>query len=91
MRNQHIIATPPGVTIREQLAIQSLEANEFASLMDLSEKSLDELMIGESHLTADIAFKLENVLGIPSQFWLNLETIYRNKLLITESETVSVN
>lgn len=38
------------------------------------------LLCGESQLTVAIAESLENALGVPSQFWLNLEAIYREKL-----------
>lgn len=38
------------------------------------------LMKGKLELTQDIADQLEDALGIPSSFWLNLEGMYRDKL-----------
>ena len=48
--------------------------------MELSENSINELISGQMLLSVDIATKLEKVLGMPAQFWLNLETIYREKI-----------
>ncbi|HPW94520.1 MAG TPA: hypothetical protein PLT31_04940 [Fibrobacteraceae bacterium] len=33
-----------------------------------------------------IANRLEMVLGVPAKFWINLEAIYREKLLLIEQE-----
>lgn len=47
------------------------------------------LMKGKLELTQDIADQLEDALGIPSLFWLNLEGMYRNKLKkISKASTV---
>lgn len=74
------IATPPGETIREQLADRGLTQKEFAVHMNLSEKHISKLINGEVQLTQDVANRLESVLGVPASFWNNLESIYREKL-----------
>ena len=33
-----------------------------------------------------IANRLEMVLGVPAKFWINLEAIYREKLLLIKQE-----
>lgn len=75
-----VIAIPPGYTIEEQLNENQLTQKEFAKLMELSENSVNALISGQMLLSVDIATKLEKVLGIPAQFWLNLEAIYRKKI-----------
>ena len=75
-----IIAIPPGYTIEEQLNENGLTQKEFAKLMELSDNSVNALISGQMLLSVDIATKLEKVLGMPTQFWLNLETIYREKI-----------
>lgn len=77
---KNLIAIPPGYTIEEQLNENQLTQKEFAKLMELSENSINELISGQMLLSVDIATKLEKVLGMPTQFWLNLETIYREKI-----------
>ena len=37
-------------------------------------------------LTPDVAVRLESVLGIPAQFWNNLEAIYQEKLIKAKEE-----
>ena len=78
-RNYNFIATPPGATIKEQLEDKGISQNEFATKMEMSEESLNRLLDGRARLTSEIATKLENVLGVPAKFWINLETIYRKK------------
>ena len=77
---KNLIAIPPGYTIEEQLNENQLTQKEFAKLMELSENSINALISGQMLLSTDIATKLEKVLGIPAQFWLNLEAIYRKKI-----------
>lgn len=77
---KNVIAIPPGYTIEEQLNENQLTQKEFAKLMELSENSVNALISGQMLLSTDIATKLEKVLGMTAQFWLNLETIYREKI-----------
>lgn len=86
MRSRHTIATPPGATIREQLEDRGMTQKEFALRMDMSEKHISKLINGEVHLTPDVALRLEYVLGIPAQFWNNLEAIYQEKCARVQTE-----
>lgn len=79
MEKCDIIATPPGATIKEQLIDKKISLQEFALQMNMSEESIERLIQGKTLLTADIASRLENVLGIPTDFWIKLEKIYRRK------------
>ena len=81
-----LIAIPPGYTIKEQLDDRRLTQKEFALRMEMSEKHISYLINGEVALTIDMAIRLEMVLGLSSQFWLNLENIYREKLAKIELE-----
>lgn len=78
--NKNYIATPPGATIKEQLVNRGMTQKEFALLMSLPEKHISLLIDGDIQLTADIANRLEAVLGIPAKFWNNLKAVYRGKL-----------
>ena len=85
-KSHSFIATPPGATIKEQLMERGMSQKEFAARMGMSEKHISRLMNGEVHLTMDVAVRLEMVLGLPTQFWCNLEAIYREKLLKVQEE-----
>ena len=80
IKSKSLIAIPPGYTIKEQLDDRGLTQKEFALRMELSEKHVSKLINGDVLLTTDVALRLEMVLGIPARFWLNLESIYREKL-----------
>ena len=80
------IAIPPGMTIKEQLDDRGITQKEFAIRMGISEKHTSKLINGDVQLTIDMAMRLESVLGIPTQFWCNLESIYREKLALVSEE-----
>lgn len=86
VRSSSYIATPPGVTIKEQLRDRGMSQKEFAARMDMSEKHISKLINGEVHLTQETAVRLEMVLGVPAKFWNNLEAIYREKIVKAEAE-----
>lgn len=86
VKSRSFIATPPGATIREQLNSIGMTQKEFAVRMDISEKHISRLINGEVQLTQDMAVRLEVVLGVPANFWNNLEAIYREKLIKIEAE-----
>ncbi len=85
-RSRSFVATPPGATIKEQLIDREMSQKEFAARMGMSEKHISNLINGEVHLTMDAAIRLEMVLGLPAQFWCNLESIYREKLARVKEE-----
>ena len=88
VKSRSYIATPPGATIREQLDSRGMSQKEFSIRMSMSEKHISKLINGDVQLTKDVAFRLEMVLGLPAQFWNDLERIYREKLVkaIAENE-----
>ena len=85
-KSKSFIATPPGATIKEQLIDRGMSQKELAARMDMSEKHISKLINGEVMLTPDVALRLEMVLGLPARFWNNLESIYREKLLMVQEE-----
>ncbi len=86
MKSHSYIATPPGVTIKEQIVDRGMSQIEFAARMDMSEKHISKLINGEVLLTSEMAMRLEMVLGLPAHFWNNLESIYREKLQLIQEE-----
>ncbi len=86
IKSRTYIATPPGATIKEQLIDRGLTQKEFSIRMGLSEKHISRLISGDVQLTPDVAHRLEMVLGIPANFWSNLEAIYREKVIKANEE-----
>lgn len=85
-KSRKLIAFPPGATVKEQLIDRGMNQKEFAVRMGMSEKHISKLINGEVQLTIDMARRLEMVLGLPTQFWLNLENIYREKIVKIREE-----
>ena len=81
MKKNTTIAIPPGESIREQMEQQAITLKEFASRMEMSLEKTNQLLYGKIKITMEIAVKIERILGVPAQFWLNLESVYREKLL----------
>ena len=90
MRSKTYIATPPGETIKEQLIDREMTQKEFAARMDISEKYISRLINGEVILTPETAVKLKMVFGIPAEFWINLDAIYREKLAKVKAENTMI-
>lgn len=86
LKSHSFIAIPPGMTIKEQLNDRGMTQKEFSARMDMTEKHISKLINGEVQLTAEMAVRLEMVLGIPARFWNNLEAIYREKLIKATAE-----
>ena len=80
LKNNKVIAIPPGYTIKEQLKDRNINLNDFIVKMNMPKEDVELLIEGNIKLTNDLASKLELVLGLPKQFWINLENNYRNKL-----------
>ena len=80
LKNNKVIAIPPGYTIKEQLKDRNINLNDFIAKMNMSKEDVELLIEGKVILTNELASKLELVLGLPKQFWINLENNYRNKL-----------
>ena len=91
MESKNFIAISPGMTIREQLEDRGMSHKEFAGRMDLSEKHVSNLINGKVELTCNIALRLESVLGIPAQFWLNKENLYREQLARVKADLEIAN
>jgi HTH-type transcriptional regulator/antitoxin HigA len=63
-----------------------MSQKEFAIRMNLSQKHVSNLINGTVQLTVDVANRLEMVLGVSAQFWNNLESRYREKLVKVAAE-----
>ncbi len=79
-RSRSYIAIPPGATIKEQLVDRGMSQGELAERMGVPERHIAHLLSGDVRLSAEDAQKLERVMGIPTDFWIRLEEIYREKL-----------
>lgn len=73
-------AIPPMETLKELLEDRELALQQVAESADLPIGKLKAVMEGETAITEPIANGLEKALGIPANFWLNLEKNYQETL-----------
>lgn len=74
----------PGDTIQEHIDYIGMSQAELAERLGRSVPKLNELIKGKAPITKETATKLEYVLGVPANFWLNLERTYQDELLEIE-------
>lgn len=78
--NRSVMVIPPGETIKELLLDKGMDIVQFAEKMGVSIPYAENLLEGKAEITPYIATKLEEVLGVPDNFWNRLEAIYRSEL-----------
>jgi addiction module HigA family antidote len=71
---------PPGITLKETMSSIGLSQTELAERMGRPLKTINGILKGKVSITAETATQLERVLGVPSEFWLNLEANYQMSL-----------
>ena len=73
-------AIPPGETLRETLNSLGMTQDEFGKRTGLPQKVIKEIVRGEASISTGMASKLEQALGIPASFWINLEMNYQKSM-----------
>ena len=76
----------PGDTIRDLMEERDWNQVELAKRLGFTTKHLNQLVKGKASLSEDTALRLEHVLGSTARFWLNRETIYRERLARLEAQ-----
>jgi len=80
-------AVPPGHTLMETLAELRMSQAELARRTGRPNKTINEIIKGLAQITPDTAIQFEHALGIPANFWINLEYNYRESMArIKEAE-----
>jgi HTH-type transcriptional regulator / antitoxin HigA len=82
-------AIPPGETLRDLLADQSLSQADLAARAGLSTKHVNQILQGVAPITLETSIALERVTGTPASFWNRREADYRETLLRAKQRTLS--
>lgn len=69
--------SPPGDSLQEILSARGMTQIELAERIGLDKKTINLIIQGKAVITSETALGLERVLGIPAQFWLNMETQFQ--------------
>lgn len=78
----------PGEVLEFELELRGMKQQELAKRTGLTPKHIGALVNGKSAITPETAIKLERAIGMPAQFWLNLESLYQEALARDAEEQV---
>ena len=70
----------PGETIKEVLDDRNISQEELAIRTGYSAKHISEVLNGKKNISSKFANCLEYALGIPTEFWVNLQGIYDKEI-----------
>ena len=73
-------AIHPGEHLRIDLEEAGVTQAEFAREIQVPKNRISKLIRGERSITADTALRLARWMGTSSEFWLNLQTNYDQRL-----------
>jgi len=79
-----IMAFHPGYYVAEIVEDMGITQDEFATRLGTTSKTVSKLISGQINLSNEIAKKLSVMLGNSVEFWLNLQTIYEEKIIEIE-------
>ena len=85
-KDERELLIKPGDTILETIEELRMSQVELARRMGKTASKVNDIISGKEPITISTAVQLEKVLGIDAQFWLNMETLYREKLARIEQE-----
>lgn len=71
-------AIHPGSVLKSELEARDIKPKNFALSIKEPYKIINELIKGHIDVSASMAIKLEEALGIPSKLWLNLQSRYHH-------------
>lgn len=77
-------ASPPGDTILDALEELGLNQRKLAVRLGVTPKHVNDLIKARFNITAEMAVKLESVLGEPASFWMKRDADYRLDLAYQE-------
>ncbi|MCC8114627.1 MAG: HigA family addiction module antidote protein [Bacteroidales bacterium] len=94
-RNERLVpykATHPGEILFEELKERGISQKAFAATIGVQPSNLNEVIKGHRNINEDWAIKFEKALGIPYDFWMNLQHsyIYNSRILSQRQQKESL-
>ncbi len=71
------MAIHPVETIKDEIKARGMSKKELAQRMDMQQSNLSRMLSNKSDITLDMAERLEKALGISADFWIRMQTNYR--------------
>ena len=74
-------ATHPGELIKDELVERIMTQKELAELTGIKPSILSETINGKRSISLNVAVALEKAFGIPTQYWMNMQTQYKGPIV----------
>lgn len=84
-------AIPPAETLKEMMEEKEWSVPRLAEASTISEEVLNGILSATIPIDEQIAYQLEEGLGIPRTFWLNLECKYRETIERLEANSTKLH
>ena len=68
--------THPGEILKDEIEARELSQAQLAKATGIAKSQVSHLLAGERNITPQLALKLESVLDIKAENWLNLQNRY---------------
>lgn len=66
----------PGEFLQEEIEERKLLKKEVAAQLDMLPNNFSQILSGKRNISAQVAIKLEKILGISAEYWYNLQAAY---------------
>lgn len=66
----------PGEVLAMELEARGIKKADFAAQLGVKPSQLSELLHEKRHVSAQMALRLEALLGLDAEFWMRLQTAY---------------
>jgi HTH-type transcriptional regulator/antitoxin HigA len=85
----HAEVFPPGETIRQEMEARDWGQVDLAAILQRPVQAVNEILLGKKAITPETAKALGAAFGVPPEFWLKLEWMYRLSLVGDPSDAVA--
>jgi antitoxin HigA-1 len=66
----------PGEILEMEITARKYKKLDFAQWLGIRPSQLSEILHGKRHINAQLAIKLEKILGINAEFWLRVQSSF---------------
>lgn len=85
-------AIAPGEILADELEVRAMSQKELSKRTGLSEKHIIAILKAKASITPETALKFERAIGMPVDYWLNLESHYQEtKARLAEEEKLQAD
>lgn len=70
------VSLHPGEVLQDELEAREIPKNVFADRLGMKASHFSELLHGKRHVSAAVALRLEELLGISAEYWMRIQVYH---------------